>query len=67
MLIGESAHARFHHPYQHTAVDIFDCHFEPSLYQGAFAKSLPRAPPSNSAMHAVSYACIDRSKTLGSV
>ena len=40
MLIRNIAHAHFHHPYQHSALDIFDCHFEPSLYQGASAGSL---------------------------
>ena len=36
----KTAHAHVHHPYQHTALDIFDCHFEPSLYQGASASPL---------------------------
>ena len=37
MLIRQLAHARFHHPDQHIALDIFDRHFESSLYQGASA------------------------------
>ena len=36
---NQTAHAHFHHPYKHTALDIFNRHFEPSLYQGASANS----------------------------
>lgn len=38
---GKIAHAHIHHPYQHTPVNIFDCHFESGFYQGASANFLP--------------------------